>query len=94
MGGLLRSLAVVRAARAARVGLVVGAQVGETSVLTRAALAVARTPAATSSWRRRVRSGPCCSSGTSAIPADVRTGGVLDVATYPALERPGFGLTV
>jgi hypothetical protein len=23
-----------------------------------------------------------------------RAGGVLDVATYPALERPGFGLTV
>ena len=41
MGGLLRSLEVARAARKANVGLIVGAQVGETSVLTRAALAVA-----------------------------------------------------
>ena len=41
MGGLLRSLQVVEAARAAGVGLVVGAQVGETSLLTRAALTVA-----------------------------------------------------
>jgi L-Ala-D/L-Glu epimerase len=41
MGGLLRSLRVVEAARARGLPLIVGAQVGETSLLTRAALAVA-----------------------------------------------------
>jgi L-alanine-DL-glutamate epimerase-like enolase superfamily enzyme len=41
MGGLLRSLATVDAARELGVGVVVGAHVGETSILTRAALTVA-----------------------------------------------------
>ncbi len=41
MGGLLRSLRVVEAARARGLPLIVGAQVGETSLLTRAALSVA-----------------------------------------------------
>ena len=41
MGGLIRSLDVVNAAREAGIRIVVGAQVGETSVLTRAALPVA-----------------------------------------------------
>jgi L-alanine-DL-glutamate epimerase-like enolase superfamily enzyme len=42
MGGLLRSLGLAEACRAQRLGLIVGAQVGETSLLTRAALVVAQ----------------------------------------------------
>jgi L-alanine-DL-glutamate epimerase-like enolase superfamily enzyme len=42
LGGLIRSLDAVRAARARGVGIVVGAHVGETGLLTRAALPVAR----------------------------------------------------
>ncbi len=41
MGGILRSLEVVDAARRRGIPLIVGAQVGETSLLTRAALTVA-----------------------------------------------------
>ena len=41
MGGVLRSMEVARRAKKRRIGIVVGAQVGETSILTRAALAVA-----------------------------------------------------
>ena len=41
MGGLLRSLEIVHAARARGIRVIVGAQVGETSLLTRAALTVA-----------------------------------------------------
>lgn len=41
MGGLLRSLEAVDAARALGIGVIVGAHVGETSILTRAALTVA-----------------------------------------------------
>jgi L-alanine-DL-glutamate epimerase-like enolase superfamily enzyme len=42
MGGLLRSLEVVQAAGRAGIGVIVGAQVGETSLLTRVALTVAQ----------------------------------------------------
>ena len=94
MGGLLRSLDVARAARKANVGLIVGAQVGETSLLTRAALAVAHAS-------RDILVAQEGAFGTLLLERDVcdpplmfGAGGVLDVAAYPALERPGFGLTV
>lgn len=94
MGGLLRSLEVVDAARRAGVRLVVGAQVGETSLLTRAALTVA--------WAARdllvAQEG---AFGTHLLERDVcdpplmfGAGGVLDAAVYPALTRPGLGLAV
>ena len=41
MGGVLRSLAVADAARTNNIPIIIGAQVGETSILTRAALTVA-----------------------------------------------------
>ncbi len=41
MGGLMRSLALLPELRSRGIGLIVGAQVGETSVLTRAALTIA-----------------------------------------------------
>jgi L-Ala-D/L-Glu epimerase / N-acetyl-D-glutamate racemase len=41
MGGILRSLAVAEQAREAGIPIIIGAQVGETSILTRAALTVA-----------------------------------------------------
>lgn len=94
MGGLLRSLEVVSAARARAVPLIVGAQVGETSVLTRAALSVAQA------------AGPGLLAqegafGTLLLEHDVcepslmfGAGGVLDLRDYPSLEQPGFGLRV
>jgi L-Ala-D/L-Glu epimerase len=41
MGGLLRSLELARVAKEQNIGLIIGAQVGETSILTRAGLCVA-----------------------------------------------------
>jgi L-alanine-DL-glutamate epimerase-like enolase superfamily enzyme len=41
MGGILRSLAVAEQAKELGISIIIGAQVGETSVLTRAALTVA-----------------------------------------------------
>lgn len=41
MGGILRSLAIATEARATGIPIIIGAQVGETSILTRAALTVA-----------------------------------------------------
>jgi L-alanine-DL-glutamate epimerase-like enolase superfamily enzyme len=94
MGGLLRSLEVAGAARKANVGLIVGAQVGETSVLTRAALAVAHAS-------RDILVAQEGAFGTLLLERDVcdpsltfGAGGILDVAAYPALERPGFGLSL
>ena len=94
MGGLLRSLQVVEAARAAGIGVIVGAQVGETSVLTRAALTVAHAC-------RDVLVGQEGAFGTLLLERDVcdpplmfGRGGVLDVAAHPAVRRPGLGLTI
>lgn len=91
MGGLLRSLHVVGAARATGVGVVVGAQVGETSLLTRAALTVAH-----AAGKGLVAQEGAF--GTFLLTADVAepslmfgAGGMLDTAKFPALSQPGLG---
>jgi L-alanine-DL-glutamate epimerase-like enolase superfamily enzyme len=93
MGGLLRSLEVVQAARHAGIGVIVGAQVGETSLLTRAALAVAQAS-------RDILIAQEGAFGTLLLERDVcdpplmfGAGGVLEVSAYSALQRPGFGVT-
>ena len=93
MGGLLRSLEVVAAARTGKIGVIVGAQVGETSLLTRVALAVAHAS-------RDILVAQEGAFGTLLLERDISdrplmfgAGGVLDVATYPGLEQPGFGLS-
>jgi L-alanine-DL-glutamate epimerase-like enolase superfamily enzyme len=94
MGGLLRSLAVVQAARERGIQIIVGAQVGETSVLTRAALTVAQEA-------RTNLLGQEGAFGTFLLEHDVcepslmfGAGGVLDVQAYPSLEGAGFGLRI
>jgi L-alanine-DL-glutamate epimerase-like enolase superfamily enzyme len=94
MGGLLRALEVVAASRARGIPLIVGAQVGETSVLTRAALTVAQT------------AGPGLLAqegafGTFLLEYDVcepslmfGAEGMLDLQTYATLGTPGFGLPI
>jgi L-Ala-D/L-Glu epimerase len=90
---LLRSLAVVDAARSAGVGIVVGAQVGETSLLTRAALIVAQAAGDALVAQEGA-------FGTALLERDVCDPplmfgkcGVLDIAMYPGLTTsPGFGL--
>ena len=91
MGGLLRSLDIVDAARASGIGLIVGAQVGETSLLTRAALTVA-------SAAREALVAQEGAFGTFLLERDVCEpplmfggGGVLEVSSHPLLAGPGFG---
>lgn len=93
MGGLARSLEFVAAAQAAGLRVVVGAQVGETSLLTRAALMVAQAA-------RPVLVAQEGAFGTWLLTRDVcdpplmfGAGGVLRVADYPALLKPGLGIT-
>lgn len=92
MGGLIRTLQLIEAARARGIGIIVGAQVGETSVLTRAALTAAR--AAGNALVAQEGA-----FGTFLLERDVCDpplmfggGGVLDAAAHPMLTRPGLGI--
>jgi L-alanine-DL-glutamate epimerase-like enolase superfamily enzyme len=90
MGGLLRSLSILEAGRALGIGFIVGAQVGETSLLTRAGLAVAAAA-------RELLVAQEGAFGTFLLERDVcdpplmfGAGGVLDVSSHPSLTEPGL----
>lgn len=92
MGGLLRSLAVAQSCRSLGLGVVVGAQVGETSLLTRAALTVAQSA-------RDILIGQEGAYGTFLLQRDLfepclmfGPGGKLDVSKHASLAEKGFGL--
>lgn len=92
MGGVIRALDLVARVRHLGVPVIVGAQVGETSLLTRVALPVAE--AAASSLR-----GQEGAFGTHLLERDVcdpplmfATGGRLEVGDHPRLARPGLGI--
>jgi L-alanine-DL-glutamate epimerase-like enolase superfamily enzyme len=94
MGGLARSLDLVRALRERAIGIIVGAHVGETSVLTRAALTVAHAA-------RDLLHAQEGAFGTHLLAHDVADppimfgpGGVLDVDTLGLAPAPGLGLAV
>jgi L-alanine-DL-glutamate epimerase-like enolase superfamily enzyme len=91
MGGLIRATQVIEAARERGIGVIVGAQVGETSLLTRAALTAARA----SGEALVAQEG---AFGTFLLERDVcdpplmfGAGGVLQAAAYPMLVGPGLG---
>ena len=91
MGGIVRSLGVVQTARRHGIPVIVGAQVGETSLLTRAALTIA-------SAARDLLIAQEGAFGTLLLTTDVcepslmfGPGGAL---TVPAPSAPGFGLAV
>lgn len=93
MGGLLRSLAVIKAVRDLGLALIVGAQVGETSVLTRAGLVVAYAGS-------NVLFAQEGAFGTYLLKEDVaapslmfNASGVLDSDSYALSRKTGWGLT-
>ena len=93
MGGLLRSLAVIKMAQKLKIGLVIGAQVGETSLLTRAGL----TAALAASDILVAQEG---AFGTHLLESDIchpplmfAKAGLLDAANYPNLIKPGLGFS-
>ena len=93
MGGIIRSLEVVDAARAAGIGVIVGAQVGETSILTRAALPVARAAGGALVAQEGAFGTFLLERDVCEPPLMFGAGGVLDVAAYPMLTGPGLGLS-
>lgn len=94
MGGLLRSLAIIESARNVGIGVIIGAQVGETSLLTRCGLSAA----IAASDILIAQEG---AFGTHLLETDIcnpplmfgKTG-VLDSAKHPKLIAPGFGFTL
>jgi L-alanine-DL-glutamate epimerase-like enolase superfamily enzyme len=92
MGGVLRSLATVTEAARLGVRVIVGAQVGETSILTRAGLTVA----AAAAGNLIAQEG---AFGTHLLAHDVcnpslmfGAAGILDADSCPSLSRPGLGI--
>lgn len=93
LGGLLRSLAVAREAERAGVPTVVGAQVGETSILTRAALPVARACGKSLRAQEGAFGTQLLQHDIVANPLMFGAGGRLAVAALLA-RGGGFGLRV
>jgi L-alanine-DL-glutamate epimerase-like enolase superfamily enzyme len=91
MGGLLRSLQVLESARARGIGVIVGAQVGETSLLTRAALTVACAAGNTLAAQEGAFGTLLLERDVCDPPLMFGAGGVLDASAYPMLARPGLG---
>ena len=91
MGGILRSLAIAKGAKAMGLPIIIGAQVGETSILTRAALTVANP-------YRDILQAQEGAFGTYLLEHDITDtplmfgkGGRLD--PDPISSQPGLGLT-
>ncbi|MBI5450816.1 MAG: hypothetical protein HY940_05610 [Gammaproteobacteria bacterium] len=92
MGGLLRSLDVIKDCRTRQLPVIIGAQVGETSLLTRAALTLANAT-------RDILLAQEGAFGTYLLDYDMCSpelkfgvGGRLDIDTTGIAERLGFGL--
>ena len=94
MGGIIRSLEVAEKARQRGIGIIVGAQVGETSILTRAGLTI----------MNAIRPNLVASEGafgTHLLQRDLTSqclmfgaGGVLDVEQVVNSGDPGIGLQI
>jgi L-Ala-D/L-Glu epimerase len=93
-GGLLRSIEVVRAARAAGVAVIVGAQVGETSLLTRVALTVAQAAGTDLLAQEGAFGTHLLQRDVCDPPVMFGPGGVLDPVPGGYVEAPGLGLRV
>lgn len=94
LGGLLRSVAVARAARRAGIPVIVGAQVGETSILARAAL-VLEAALGAPPWAREGAFGTrLLRDDLVDAPVMFGAGGLLDTTRCDALTRPGLGLAI
>ncbi len=92
MGGILRSLAIAEEAKAMKIPIIIGAQVGETSILTRAALTVAN------QYRDNLLAQEGA-FGTYLLEHDITdaslmfvNGGTLDPQNFSG--QPGLGLTL
>ena len=91
MGGLIRSLEVISAARGRGFGVIIGAQVGETSLLTRAALTVARAAGDMLVAQEGAFGTYLLERDVCDPPLMFAEGGVLAGSKFPMLTQPGLG---
>lgn len=92
MGGLHRALTVIDVARAAGIPIVVGAQVGETSVLTRAGLIAARAAGDSLFAHEGAFGTHLLQRDVTDPPIMFAAKGVLDADAYSFGSAPGWGL--
>jgi L-Ala-D/L-Glu epimerase len=90
MGGLLRSLDVVAEARRRGIGVIVGAQVGETSLLTRAGLTVAHAAASSLVAQEGAFGTHLLEDDVCDPPLMFGSRGLIDVASFDSLAAPGL----
>ena len=93
MGGLLRSLAIIESARKLGIGLIVGAQVGETSLLTRCGLSAALAASDILVAQEGAFGIHLLESDICSPPLMFAKAGLLDAANYPNLIKPGLGFS-
>jgi L-alanine-DL-glutamate epimerase-like enolase superfamily enzyme len=94
MGGVLRSLEFLQAARRRGIRVIVGAHVGETSLLARAALAVAGAAGDALVAQEGAFGTHLLDRDVADPPLMFGAGGVLDAAELGFASRPGLGLRV
>lgn len=94
MGGLLRTLDLLRAARRHGIKVIVGAHVGESSLLTRAALAAAAASGELLVAREGAFGTHLLASDVVAHPIMFGAGGRLDVTALQLSGAPGLGLSI
>jgi L-alanine-DL-glutamate epimerase-like enolase superfamily enzyme len=94
MGGLLRALPLLRSAQSRGLGIIVGAHVGETSVLTRAALTLARAAGSGLVAHEGAFGTHLLTRDVAEPPLMFGAGGVIDAAETGLAHRPGLGLNI
>jgi L-alanine-DL-glutamate epimerase-like enolase superfamily enzyme len=94
MGGLLRSLQLVEGARSRGLPVIMGAHVGETSVLTRAALVVASASGTSLMAQEGAFGTHLLSRDVANPPLMFGAGGVIDIAKETFAGLPGLGLNI
>lgn len=92
MGGLLRSLDVVAEARRRGMGVIVGAQVGETSLLTRAGLTVAHAAGNSLVAQEGAFGTHLLDDDVCDPPLMFGSRGLIEVASFDSLAAPGLGI--
>jgi L-alanine-DL-glutamate epimerase-like enolase superfamily enzyme len=94
MGGLLRSLHLLQSACSRDLAIIVGAHVGETSVLTRAALALASASGSSLMAQEGAFGTHLLTRDVASPPLMFGAGGVINIGTSGLAGRPGFGLNI
>jgi len=94
MGGLLRSLEFLKAARRKGVRVIVGAHVGETSLLTRAGLAAAAAAGDALVAQEGAFGTHLLQRDVVEAPLTFGAGGILDADALALGKAPGWGLSI